>query len=39
VPTVGEVLRGKAGHMSREILTVVSPESSNSARKSIGPHF
>jgi hypothetical protein len=39
VPIVGEVLRGKAGHMSREILTVVSPESSNSARKSIGPHF
>ena len=39
MPTVGELLRGKAGHMSREILTVVSPESSNSARKSIRPHF
>jgi hypothetical protein len=39
VPTVGEVLRGKAGHMSRGILTVVCPESSNFALKSIGPHF
>lgn len=39
MPTVGEVLRGKAGHMSRGILTVVCPESSNFARKSIGPHF
>jgi hypothetical protein len=39
VPTVGEVSRGKAGHMSRGILTAVCPESSNFARKSIGPHF
>ena len=38
MPTVGKVLKGKDGHMLRETLIVVSPESSNSAPKNIGQH-
>ena len=39
VPTVGKILKEKDGRMLREILIVVSPESSNSAPKNIGQHF
>jgi hypothetical protein len=38
VPTVEKALKEKAGHMSRGIIIVESPESNNSAPKNIGQH-